>query len=205
MKRAHLDELLPCEVRKVANGEINLHGNRYYSKGLEEWHGLEVSVAFDPCSAERVWVRDQKGNYIGEAALDGNKGDYFSESFREKANDGRNAAAIRRAQQKTAQKMGIDTKGMSLEAVADAISQGMGGGPIFGGAAPDMGEEQREAIRERLARAAAPLEAPKDKYIRLLRDGAQSGEDVDFMGEFETSDEGRAIKRFHSKHIAKAQ
>ena len=92
-----LDELLPSLPRTTRRGEIELHGNRYYSRELAELTGETVRVAFDPWDAHKVWVRDMEGRFLAEAAIDGNQTPYYAEPFIKKSIEQRQLAADQRA------------------------------------------------------------------------------------------------------------
>ncbi|WP_319778415.1 Mu transposase C-terminal domain-containing protein [Maridesulfovibrio sp.] len=87
------DLFRPYEVRTVSRCEINLYSNRYFSKGLEDYHKQEVQVGYDIHDASRVWVRDLDGRFICEAGFEANSADYFPmpvvEQAREKRAQGR--------------------------------------------------------------------------------------------------------------------
>ncbi|CCO22202.1 Mu transposase C-terminal domain-containing protein [Maridesulfovibrio hydrothermalis] len=87
------DLFRPYEIRTVSRCEINLYRNRYFSKGLEDYHRQEVQVGYDIHDASKVWVRDLDGRFICEAGFEANSADYFPmpvvEQAREKRAQGR--------------------------------------------------------------------------------------------------------------------
>ncbi|MFW5499621.1 MULTISPECIES: Mu transposase C-terminal domain-containing protein [unclassified Maridesulfovibrio] len=87
------DLFRPYEIRTVSRCEINLYRNRYFSKGLEDYHKQEVQVGYDIHDASKVWVRDLDGRFICEAGFEANSADYFPmpvvEQAREKRAQGR--------------------------------------------------------------------------------------------------------------------
>lgn len=113
-----LDELLPMLERKVARGELNLNGNRYFSRELEEFNGELVRAAFDPWDVQRVWIRDREGRFLCEAQLDGNKTPYFPQPYILKALEERQRAADQRAEAKRARRRDLPTVPGPKEIVA---------------------------------------------------------------------------------------
>ena len=87
------DLFRPYEERKVRRGEIEIFGNRYFSKDLEQHHGLNVLVGYDIHDAEKVTVRNLDGQFICHALWNANKRSYFPkaviEQVREKRAQGR--------------------------------------------------------------------------------------------------------------------
>jgi putative transposase len=96
----HLDELMPQEIRQVQRGELNLFGNRYFSRELTEWDGCKVRVGYDVHDAGRVWVRTLEGILICEAGFEANATRYFPESVVERANYTRLQGQLRRLEEK---------------------------------------------------------------------------------------------------------
>lgn len=90
----------PQVSRKAIRCEVNLFGNIYYSKDLEEWHGQTVFVAYNVHDPKHVWIRDEDQRLICMAKLDGNKSDYFPMSFVEQARETRAKGRQRRLELK---------------------------------------------------------------------------------------------------------
>lgn len=95
---ADLHEFMPTLPRTVARGELKLFGNVYFSKTLEQLHGVEVQVAYDIHHADRVWVRTLEGRAICEATFESNKSAYFPKPFQELANEKREQGRLGRLQ-----------------------------------------------------------------------------------------------------------
>ncbi len=93
-----LHEFMPTLVRTTRRGEVNLFGNRYYSRALAEHHGLEIQVAYDIHDAAKVWCRDLDGNFITLAEFEANKTAYFPQSFVEQARSKREQGRLGRLQ-----------------------------------------------------------------------------------------------------------
>lgn len=86
----------PQIARTVIRGEISLFSNTYFSKALEEFHGETVFVAYDIHDATRVWMHNEDGQLICTAEVNGNRRDYFPQSFNEQAKDKRLDAQLKR-------------------------------------------------------------------------------------------------------------
>ncbi|MCU4587440.1 Mu transposase C-terminal domain-containing protein [Acinetobacter ursingii] len=97
------DLFRPYEARKVRRGEIELFGNRYFNKDLEQYHGVEVLVGYDIHSAEKVVVRDEDGRLICHATWNANKRNYFPVSKVEQARQNRADGRLRRLAVKQAE------------------------------------------------------------------------------------------------------
>lgn len=67
----------PRVTRTLARAEIRLFNNIYFAKALEEFHGLEVHVAYDIHKADRVWIYLPGGRLLCEAEVNGNSKHYF--------------------------------------------------------------------------------------------------------------------------------
>ncbi|MHA3079520.1 transposase [Acinetobacter sp. ANC 5502] len=90
------DLFRPYEERKVRRGEIEIFGNRYFSKDLEQYHGVNVLVGYDIHDANRVVVRDEEGRLICYAGWNANKRNYFPVSKVEQARQNRADGRLRR-------------------------------------------------------------------------------------------------------------
>ena len=67
----------PRVTRTLARSEIRLFNNIYFARELEEFHGLEVHVAYDIHDPSRVWVYLPSGQLLCEAQVNGNSKHYF--------------------------------------------------------------------------------------------------------------------------------
>ncbi|WP_374342650.1 Mu transposase C-terminal domain-containing protein [Azonexus sp.] len=67
----------PRVTRTLARAEIRLFNNIYFARELEEFHGLEVHVAYDIHDAERIWVYTTEGRLLCEAQVNGNSKHYY--------------------------------------------------------------------------------------------------------------------------------
>ena len=90
------DLFRPYEERKVRRGEIEIFGNRYFSKDLEQHHGVNVLVGYDIHDANKVVVRDEDGRLICYAVWNANKRNYFPVSKVEQARQNRADGRLRR-------------------------------------------------------------------------------------------------------------
>lgn len=85
----------PQVLRVAQRAEINLFGNRYFSKALEEFNGEQLAVGYDIHDASRVWVYTDEGRLLCVAQLDGNVSPFYVksrvETNREKRAHGRAA------------------------------------------------------------------------------------------------------------------
>lgn len=90
------DLFRPYEERKVRRGEIELFGNRYFSKELEQFHGDNVLVGYDIHDADRITVRTEDGQFICYAEWNANKRDYFAKSKIQQAREQRALGRLRR-------------------------------------------------------------------------------------------------------------
>ncbi|OTG87671.1 transposase [Acinetobacter sp. ANC 4558] len=90
------DLFRPYEERKVRRGEIELFGNRYFSKELAEFHGDSVLVGYDIHNADQITVRDDEGRLICYAHWNANKRAYFPQTQVEQARQRRADGRLRR-------------------------------------------------------------------------------------------------------------
>ena len=67
----------PRVTRTLARAEIRLFNNIYFARELEEFHGLEVHVAYDIHDVSRVWVYLPGGRLLCEAQVNGNSKHYM--------------------------------------------------------------------------------------------------------------------------------
>ncbi|ODN71210.1 Mu transposase C-terminal domain-containing protein [Methylobrevis pamukkalensis] len=67
----------PQTTRQVRRGEIQLFTNRYFAMDLEDFHEIEVLVAYDIHDASKVWVSTRDGRFICTANWHGNSVSYF--------------------------------------------------------------------------------------------------------------------------------
>ncbi|MBA5605864.1 Mu transposase C-terminal domain-containing protein [Duganella sp. FT3S] len=94
------DELRPLfrpqVLRTVHRGEIEVFGNRYASKYLEEFHTDQMRIGYDIHDPEKVWVYDPDGRFVCTAELNGNSRSYIAPSVTDRARDKRLDAKIKR-------------------------------------------------------------------------------------------------------------
>jgi putative transposase len=79
----------PQALRTVRRCEIELFGNRYFAKALEEFHTEQLRVGYDVHDPAKVWVYDADGRFICTAGLDANKRDYMPKSMVVRAHEKR--------------------------------------------------------------------------------------------------------------------
>jgi len=107
----------PREERTVVRGEVRLFNNRYFSPELEEFHGLNVHVAYDIHDANRVWVFDMEtGELIAQADWNANESKYFPDSMLNQAREKRAQGRLNRAMKKVDEIEAERTGNGSLEA-----------------------------------------------------------------------------------------
>lgn len=90
----------PQVLRVIRRCEIELFGNRYFDKRLEEFHSAQLRIGYDIHDPARVWVYDDEGRFICTAALDANKRDYMPKSVLQRARESRAAGREQRLQVK---------------------------------------------------------------------------------------------------------
>ncbi|AKU24833.1 transposase [Massilia sp. NR 4-1] len=90
----------PQELRTVRRCELELFGNRYFSRALEELHTEQVRVGYDIHDPATVWVYDADGRFICTAGLNANQRDYMPKSMVERARDRRAAGREKRLEEK---------------------------------------------------------------------------------------------------------
>lgn len=86
----------PQMLRTVRRGEIEMLGNRYFSRSLEEFHGEQLRIGYDIHDPQTVWVYDADGRFLCTAELDANKRDYMPKSLLQRAREKRAAGRERR-------------------------------------------------------------------------------------------------------------
>tara|TARA_R110002051_G_scaffold183589_1_gene253146 strand:- start:32806 stop:35085 length:2280 start_codon:yes stop_codon:yes gene_type:complete len=96
---AERDDLYrPYTPRKCLRGEINLFGNKYFSRELEQYHNEMMLVGYDIHDGSRVWVRDMTHRLIAIAGFESNKTGYFDQSAMDYAREKRAKNQVKRAQ-----------------------------------------------------------------------------------------------------------
>ncbi|ANJ74525.1 Mu transposase C-terminal domain-containing protein [Ralstonia insidiosa] len=102
--RVHDDDALPLfrpqVLRTVRRAELEVFGNRYFNRDLEEFHGEQLAVGYDIHDPSTVWVYDDTGRFICTAELDANKRDYMPMSVIERAREKRAEGREKRLQAK---------------------------------------------------------------------------------------------------------
>lgn len=91
---------LPQIVRTIQRCEVRVRNNIYFNQDFSEWHGHEVRVAFDEHNAERIWLFDDDGRYLGSMDWNANETDYFAKSIIDQAKDKRIDAQVSRLRTK---------------------------------------------------------------------------------------------------------
>ncbi|WP_228284638.1 MULTISPECIES: Mu transposase C-terminal domain-containing protein [unclassified Psychrobacter] len=96
---AERDDLYrPYVQRKCLRGEINLFGNKYFSRELEQYHGETMLVGYDIHDGSKVWVRDMSQRLVCVAEFEANKKGYFAQSAVDDAREKRAIGQVKRAQ-----------------------------------------------------------------------------------------------------------
>jgi putative transposase len=90
----------PQVLRTIRRCEIELFGNRYFSRALEEFHSEQLRIGYDIHDPHKVWVYDADGRFICTAAWDANKRDYMPKSVIDRAREKRAAGREKRLEVK---------------------------------------------------------------------------------------------------------
>lgn len=90
----------PQMLRTVRRCEIELLGNRYFARALEEFHGEQLRVGYDIHDPQIVWVYDDEGRFLCTAELDANKRDYMPKSLIDRAREKRATGREKRLEAK---------------------------------------------------------------------------------------------------------
>ncbi|MEI7614098.1 MAG: Mu transposase C-terminal domain-containing protein [Betaproteobacteria bacterium] len=91
-----VDFFRPRIERTVARGEINLFTNIYYSRQLEEFHGMALHVAYDIRDPAKVWIYAPDGRFICDADVNGNKRAAFPVAVQQQAREKRAKGRLQR-------------------------------------------------------------------------------------------------------------
>lgn len=86
----------PQALRTAQRCEINLFGNRYFARALEEFNGEQLAVGYDIHDASRVWVYSEDGRLICIAELNGNNSAYFAKPVVQQAREKRAKGRLKR-------------------------------------------------------------------------------------------------------------
>lgn len=119
----------PRVTRTLARAEIRLFNNIYFARELEEFHGLEVHVAYDIHDASRIWVHLPGGRLLCEAHINGNTKAYMPVTVVEQAKQTRAKGRLARIDAKRAEVLEELHGGPAL--AAPAASQIVIGGRII--------------------------------------------------------------------------
>ncbi|MFZ6644453.1 Mu transposase C-terminal domain-containing protein [Undibacterium sp. TJN25] len=90
----------PQVLRTVRRCEIELFGNRYFARVLEEFHSEQLRIGYDIHNPDKVWAYDADGRFICTAELDANKRDYMPKSVIQQAREKRAAGREKRLETK---------------------------------------------------------------------------------------------------------
>ncbi|MDO4434747.1 MAG: Mu transposase C-terminal domain-containing protein [Alysiella sp.] len=134
---------LPQEIRTIERCQVKLRNNVYFNKAFEEWNGCEVRVAYDEHNAERVWLFDDVGRYLGHMDWNANVRDFFPKSVVEQAKDKRIDAQVKR----------LETKISVVEAARPVPTIEHQQSVNLGGLVVDLNNIKREAETVLLPRA----------------------------------------------------
>ena len=185
----------PQEVRKSHRGEVRVNGGRYFLEALRDFHGDEVKVAWDYRDTSAVGIYTLEGEWIGEAALDGNATAAMPASMIQRAADKREQGQLNRLAKKAKTITGQDVEIRTLEPAAPAATN----------------DRQLEAGRAKARELAAPqapsFEIPKDPTQRYrlwqqldarLNAGEALGErEQQWWQSYPKTPGFRAIKKLH--------
>lgn len=90
------DMFRPHATRVVQRAWLTVYNNEYWHKALEVWDGKKVVAYLDQHDASSIIVRDEDGNYICDAILNGNKKAAFSETVVERSKRQRTERRIKK-------------------------------------------------------------------------------------------------------------
>ena len=159
------DALFRPRVRRaIRRGEIGMFGQLYFHHGLEEWHGERLEVGYDIHDGSRAWVYDPDGRLICVAERDGNRSEYFPQSFIEQAREERAKGRLRRLEVKREE---IELGSARPESPAETVP---------------LTDEERDLARTYAARMEPPPLAPQPETGRPV-----------FAGEFAERDWGKWV------------
>ncbi len=96
------DMFRPHATRVVQRAWLTVYNNEYWHKALEVWDGKSVVAYLDQHDASSIIVRDEDGNYICDAILDGNKKAAFSETVVERSKRQRTERRIKKLDEERA-------------------------------------------------------------------------------------------------------
>jgi putative transposase len=111
----------PQVLRTIRRCEIEVFGNRYFTRALEEFHGEQMRIAYDIHDPNKVWVYDDEGRFLCTAELDGNKRDYMPMSFVERAREQRAVGREKRLEAKL-EEVRLERRGSAPIEQSDTIS-----------------------------------------------------------------------------------
>ena len=146
---------LPQEIRTIERCQVKLRNNVYFNKAFEEWNGCEVRVAYDEHNADRVWLFDDVGRYLGHMDWNANVRDFFPKSVVEQAKDKRIDAQVKR----------LETKISVVEAARPAKVLEHQQSVSLGGLVVDLNNIKREAETVLLPRAEPKTDRPPEAQV----------------------------------------
>ncbi len=152
----------PQVLRTVRRCEIELFGNRYFTRTLEEFHGEQLRIGYDIHDYNKVWVYDADGRFICTADLDANKRDYMPMSVIERARDRRAAGREKRLEAKL-EEVRAERNGLPAIEQSDVVN------------IPGFMKVTREQLAERaqvavLVEATAEAAAPVEPIVETVPD-----------------------------------
>ena len=101
LDKSELDTLFrPRVTRALRRAEIQLFNNIYFSRELEEFHGMEVHVAYDIHDPSQVWVYLPSGQLLCTAQANGNRKHYMPVAAVEQARQERAKGRLARVDAK---------------------------------------------------------------------------------------------------------
>ena len=142
-----IDFFRPRIERTVARGEINLFTNIYYSRQLEEFHGLALHVAYDIHDPAKVWIYAPDGRYVCEAEVNGNKRSAFPVAVQQQAREKRAKGRLQKLDVKRHEVLEELRGGPAI--AAPAFDQIVIGGRILDSNALEHAQPKAERIEEK--------------------------------------------------------
>ena len=110
-----IDIFRPHVERKVRRGEVELFGNRYFARELEEYHDQTMQIGYDIHDADQVWVRDDQARLVAVAKFEANKVGFFPRSAIEAAREGRTKNRLARIEVKRQEALAEGNTAVTIE------------------------------------------------------------------------------------------
>ena len=183
-----LDDLFRPRIQTTTRrGEVRLFGNLYFHVDLQHHQGEQVFVEYEPQDGRFVTVRDLEERLICKAGFEANKSRIYPVSASEKAIEDR-ARGRRKRKERDLEEIELERRGTTVVITPDnpkviALRQKL----LAEEAAPQA------AVVDLPTDAAGRLRYYKDLRFRMGHGERISGRDLEWMGKFEETREGRTL------------